>query len=155
MTNDFRSEIYVARPFKGFDIQEVRSYLVSIGKELAHYGYRMLYSLAGKDDLDGTLLSHGYDHPIARDHAVFERDRWMATKADIVLVDLSMAGEVSIGCVMELAWAAQAGRHTIVVMTKDNPHWHAFVLEAADVVFETLDEALNYLEALGRDFREQ
>jgi hypothetical protein len=70
----------------------------------------------------------------------------MVKKVDIVLVDLSNIKNVSIGCCMELAWAQDNDKHTIVVMEKSNIHMHAFVLEAADIVFEQLEEALEYLQ---------
>jgi hypothetical protein len=65
---------------------------------------------------------------------------------------LTDAKEKSIGCMMELAWAADHGKHVIVVMGPDNVHAHAFVLESASIRFPTLLEALKYLEdlAIGR-----
>ena len=48
----------------------------------------------------------------------------------------------------EMAWAHQLGKHSVVVMEKDNIHRHSFVLEASDVLYETYSEALDYLEKL-------
>jgi hypothetical protein len=55
---------------------------------------------------------------------------------------------VSIGCVMELAWASLLGKYTIVIMEKENIHNHAFILEAADIIFENYYDAIEYLKKL-------
>jgi hypothetical protein len=49
---------------------------------------------------------------------------------------------------MELAWASILGKHTVVSMQKENVHRHAFILEAADVIFETHEESMEYLDKL-------
>ncbi len=72
----------------------------------------------------------------------------MVTQADIVLVDLSDTEVVSIGCVSELAWADILGKHSILVMEEGNVHVHAFPLQEADVIFRTLDDALDYISKL-------
>lgn len=55
---------------------------------------------------------------------------------------------MSIGCICELAVGAEHHKHTIVVMEKDNINRHAFVLELADIVFETTKEAREYIHKL-------
>ena len=40
--------------------------------------------------------------------------------------------------------------HTILVMPKKNVHQHAFVIEAADIIFETIEEAVEYLQTIGK-----
>ena len=78
-----------------------------------------------------------------------ERDIWMVRQCDVFYLNLMDAGErVSIGGVMELAVAAALGKHTVVSMGAENIHRHAFVLEAADVIYETHEEAMKYLERL-------
>jgi nucleoside 2-deoxyribosyltransferase len=94
------------------------------------------------------LKAHGFDNPISTNHAIVKRDQWMIGQSDIVLVDLTGAERVSIGCMFELAWAMEKGKHTIVIMEKDNIHQHAFVIDSADIVFETPKDAMDYLEDL-------
>jgi hypothetical protein len=89
------------------------------------------------------------NYPITTNHAIKERDRWMVGQVDIVLVDFTDSGSrVSIGSCMELAWADELKKHTIVVMDKDNIHQHSFILECADIVFPNIDDAYNYLQHL-------
>ena len=75
----------------------------------------------------------------------------MVGQADIVFVDLSNSVFTSIGCMFELAWAYELRKHVVVVVPEENIHQHAFVLQAADIIFETTEEALNYLHALAQD----
>lgn len=146
-------KIYCARPFTGCTYKHVDQYYNILYKYLHPMGYSMLYSMMCKDggELDKknkfTPKSLG-SSAFATNHAIVERDKWLINKADVVLVDLSATKRVSIGSMMELAWATYINKHTIVVMEKDNIHQHAFVAESADVITQTLDEALKYLEQL-------
>jgi hypothetical protein len=49
---------------------------------------------------------------------------------------------------MELGIASHLRKHTVALMEPDNPHMHAFVLEAVDTLFETEPEAEAYLRQL-------
>lgn len=79
------------------------------------------------------------------DQGIYARDRWDVMRADVVLANFTGARTVSIGTMFELAWAAQAGKYIVVVMEPGNPHDHAFVRQAASVVFGDLDAALEYM----------
>ena len=141
-------KIYTAAPISGYGAEEVFGYFDGITKTLREMGYTPLCPMTGKDYMrcEREFRAQGYGQPLSTNHAIFERDRWMVTQCDIVLMNLTMAKEVSIGCMMELAWASLLGKNTIVVMADGNPHQHSFVLEAADIVLPTLKDALDYLE---------
>lgn len=142
--------IYLAHPISGLSGAEILDYYSKMKEELCPLGFTVLSPMTGKEYLRNTpkYKAHGYDEPLITNHAIFERDLWMVSQADIVLVDLRETSQVSIGCVMELAIASYQRKHTIVVVPKDNIHQHAFVLEAADIVFDTMEEALKYLADL-------
>ena len=143
-------KIYLAGPMSGNGYHETAQSFRTKAEILGYAGYTVLHPMLGKDELSNerTLQPHGYDNPTCTNHAIFERDRWMVHMADIVFADLSGATSVSIGTMFELAWASQLGKHTVVVLPEGNPHEHAFVLEAADIIFRTTDEALTYLTEL-------
>ena len=110
-----------------------------------------MHPMTGKGNLRTEIRfkSVGYDHvPTSTNHAIYERDQWMVTQSDVVLFNLSNTTIVSIGSMFELAWASLLNKHTIVIMEQDNIHEHAFVLEAADVIFTCLKHALDYLQIL-------
>lgn len=143
------SKIYLAHPITGLKSDEVFSYYDGISNCLKDY-HTVFSPMTGKDYLrtESVMQKNYEDYPISRGHAIFERDMWMVSTADIILFDFTGADKVSIGCCMEMAWAAKLGKHSVVVMGDGNPHDHRFMREAADIVFTTMDEALNYIKQL-------
>lgn len=103
---------------------------------------------------DVELRSHGYGHPLSSNHHIIERDRWMIKQSSVVYVNLMKAQEASIGCMMELAWAHDHGVYTVVTMPEESIHRHAFVLEAADLVLDNHEEAIEYIARLLNSARE-
>jgi nucleoside 2-deoxyribosyltransferase len=142
--------IYLAGPITGKSFDEVMSRYREKTSLLVDFGYEVLSPMTAKGGLKGenAFVSTGYSGPVANDHSIFGRDRWMVTQADVVLVDLSNAVTVSIGATMELAWASYLNKHTVLVMQHGNVHDHAFVKEAADVRFGDMEEAYDYLREL-------
>lgn len=144
--------IYLARPITGCTYEEVVAYYKDAVARLKFFGYEVLFPMCGKNYLrtETVLKAGGYTQPLSTNRAIVGRDRWMVQQSDIVLANLLGSKQVSIGTVSELAWAFDAKKHVIVVMEKDNIHRHAFVLEFADVIFETTEEAFAYLDKLAQ-----
>jgi nucleoside 2-deoxyribosyltransferase len=147
-------KIYIAHQISGLAFDQANDYFLQTAEILADYGYDVLSPMTGKGYLrpdaktdEEVLQSVGYLFPSATDHAIFERDRWMVTQADIVYVNLEDMERVSIGCLMELAWASLLGKHTVIVVNTAI-YKHCFVKEAADIMFTSHDEAIEYLQIL-------
>ena len=143
--------IYCAHAISGKTQDEVLEYYANITKELGDMGYKVLHPMTGKGILRTDIKFKAEaetENPITKNHSIKERDQWMVRIADVVLTDLSNTTIASIGCVGELAWADILGKHTVVVIPKENVHRHAFILEMADIIFETLDDAKAYLRKL-------
>ena len=144
--------IYFARPITGCSADDVIQYYDTVSKHYGALGVKIFQPMLGKGILrnEKKFKSVGYDNtPLATNHAILQRDLWMVDQADVIFMDLSEAKEVSIGCCMELAVGHWLRKYTIVVMPgDDNPHNHAFVLEASDVVFKNRQEAFDYLDKL-------
>jgi nucleoside 2-deoxyribosyltransferase len=142
--------VYLAGPITGKSFDEVMSRYKEKTAILIDFGYEVLSPMTAKGGLKGvnSFVSSGYAGPVANDHSIFERDRWMVSQADVVLVDLSNATAISIGTMMELAWASYLNKHTILVMGESNVHDHAFVKEAADIRLPDLEAAYDYLREL-------
>jgi nucleoside 2-deoxyribosyltransferase len=144
-------KIYLAGPISGYGYKERVAFFESKAKPLRRAGYTVLHPLLGKGHLRNEIKfrAHSYEHPVSTNHAIFERDYWMVTQADIILADLSSATRVSVGTMFELAWAQQLSKHTLVILPVDDRlHRHAFVLEAADIVFDTVSAAMAYLRGV-------
>lgn len=144
-------KIYIAHQIRGLTAEEVNSWFNHTRNILSRSGFHVLSPMTGKQDYktDSKNMPILHDSPVRTHHAIVERDRWMVSTADVVFTDLTGTTEVSIGCLMELAWASLLGKHTVVVLPKDNIHDHPFVTESADIVYETTKEAIDYLNKLG------
>jgi len=145
-------KIYCAHPISGLTFDEVELYYTNIKTSLESVGFEVFHPMTGKSYLRTYTLERfkpaDYKQPIASNHAIFERDCWMVKRCDVFYLDLSGSESISIGCIMELCIASYLGKHTIVVMDEKNVHRHAFVMEAADIVFDEIEAALEYLGKL-------
>lgn len=143
--------IYTAGSITGQSGDYVLEYFQNLKFVLESFGYDVIHPMIAKGYFrnEKKFASKGYVHkPQSTNHAIVERDRWMVYRCDVLYCNLTSAKIVSIGSVMELAWAHHMGKHTVLAMQSDNIHQHAFVLEASDIVFETTDEAIDYLRLL-------
>lgn len=140
-------KIYLAHPISGLSADQVFEYYQKSIEKLKD-SFEILYPMIGKGYLRTEIKfkAEGYNNPVSTNHAIKERDKWMVTQADVVFIDLTGSTIVSMGCCMELAWADLLGKHSIVVMEQGNIHRHAFVIDCADIIFETWDEAILYLQ---------
>ncbi len=142
-------KVYCAHPISGLTWDAVVDYYNGIKAKLEDIGLDVFQPMTGKGEIrsevNGRFQSVDFKSAVASNHAIFERDQWMVRNSDILYLDLTGADAVSIGCMMELAWAALLGKYTVVVMEKGNIHRHAFVVEAADIFFDNEDAALAYL----------
>jgi len=143
--------IYCVHPISGCSADDVFSYYDDTKKQLTEYGFDVFVPMYGKSTLRTELefKAEGYkDNPITTNHAIFGRDKWMVMQSDILYANFLGATRVSIGSMFELAWGSNNNKQVIVVMEKENIHRHAFVLEAATIIFETTEEAQDYLQQL-------
>lgn len=149
--------IYLAHPINGLSAKEIFAYYDAAVAQLEGH-YTVFHPMLGKGYLrnEATLRSNGYDFPASTNKAIFGRDTWMVRMADIVLVDLFGAKAASLGCAIELAVAHLLGKHTVLVLDKEDAvHNHAFILECADVVFDCHYKAIKYLQELAGKTEEE
>ncbi len=145
--------IYLAGPITGQTGEGVISRLEEKITILSDFGYTVYHPMLGKMELrtEVEFKPGGYEHPIANDHAIFLRDYWMVSQADVILADLSTSGDrVSIGTMMEIAWASHMSKHVVLVMPVGNVHDHAFVRQAATIRFIDIEDAYDYLKELSQ-----
>ena len=149
-------KIYCIHPISGLSADEVFDYYEGTKHELDKLGYDVYVPMFGKGFLrtEEKFKAHDYRSPLTTNHAIFNRDKWMVKQSDILYANFMDADKVSIGSMMELAWGCDNDKQVIVVMEKDNVHMHAFVLEAATIVFHSEQEAMEYLKQLvTKDFK--
>lgn len=144
--------IYLVHPISCMKPEDVFPYFENTANDLraAVSGLVVLSPLTGKSHLrtDPDFRAHGCDNPRSTNHHIIVSRiaRKMVAQADVVYANLTGTDQASIGCMMEMAWAYdQPGTYTVTAMEAENTHRHAFVLEAADIVFETHEETMEYL----------
>lgn len=144
-------KVYLARPISGCKPEFVKDYFEDMRVSLEKFGYEVLTPLSDISELrvNTPIQPIGYEQPTITDHAIYERDMWMVEQADILFLYLPNTGNVSIGCVAELIAASRMRKHTVVVIIdENNVHHHAFVHQAADIIFDDLLVAMEYLSRL-------
>lgn len=147
-----RPSVYLAGPITGLeydDAQDWRTYAVT---ELDDAGIDAFSPLRGKEFLrdHGPLSEMGYEaYPLSSPRGIMTRDRYDCTQRDMVLANLAGSGErISIGTVMEIAWADLARIPVVAVLEERNVHRHAMLLEAAGFIVPDLDTALDIVKAV-------
>jgi len=148
--------LYISHPLSGLTVEEVDEWYERWINRFKDKGFRVFDPISMQSalkNMKNTTLGHTVPDGlggITNDKAIFERDKWAVTQADIILVDLSTATKVSIGCLSELIIAHTLNKHTITIMDKHNCHWHSFIIQASAIILDTMDEASHYLEALNK-----
>jgi nucleoside 2-deoxyribosyltransferase len=147
--------VYLAGPISGLTFGEATTWREEADMFLSQRGITALSPLRKKDFLKQVGLIGATDDQYAHlsvlgtSRGIMTRDRWDCIRANVVLINLLGAKTVSIGTVMEIAWANQAGNPVVCVMERDgNVHEHCMVQEAIDYRVETLDAALDVVVAL-------
>ena len=145
-------KIYCVHPISGLSGEEVFDYYNNIKNKLGSFGYDVFTPMYGKEYLRNEIKykSEGYNNPLSTNHAIFSRDKWMCLQADVIYASFIGSKIVSIGSMFELAWGNINNKQIVVAMDEQNIHRHAFVFEAASIIYPTETEAIEYLEKLIR-----
>lgn len=147
--------VYLAGPITGQSLTGANDWRTEATAYLKDFGITAISPLRGKEYLnsivgaDGTYGMEYAAHPMSTQHGITLRDRWDCRRADMVFVNLHPAPDkVSIGTVLEIAWADAAGKYILVVMEPGSAHDHAMLREAASLVLEDFDEALHLVPVI-------
>lgn len=142
---------YLAGPITGASYDEATEWRTDAIARLAKHGIVGLSPMRGKAYLSGLdEIGDHYDEILSTAKGIVARDRWDCQRSDVVIVNFVGAGRVSIGSVMEIAWADAARVPIVLAMEKGNIHEHAMINEVIGFRTQTLDEALATAEAILR-----
>lgn len=133
-------KIYLVHQISGLTEQQVAAYYDPLIKCCKSWGYETLFPMDLRETASADLTRFG--------HIIFTTDKWFVQSADVVYASFVGCTQVSIGSMMELAWAHILGKHVVVAMENNNLHQHPFVLEAASVVFNNEKSAKKHLKNL-------
>lgn len=143
------STVYLAGPITGCTYDGCTDWRNYAKANLAVAGIVGLDPMRAKDYLaKETTLGNNYAHPLSCPRGIMTRDHWDCTRCDVLLVNLRGAKTISIGTVMEIAWAWDNGIPIVCVMEAGNPHEHAMIQEAIGFRAYCLDEGLAIAKAI-------
>lgn len=141
--------IYLAGPITGLNFDESVNWRQYVMDNLDP-AIKGLSPLRKKEYLknQGDLVGSYNDWPLSTQRGIYARDRFDCHRADVVLVNLLDAKIVSIGTVMEIAWAAQNNTPLVLIMEQGNIHEHPMINEACPFIVDNLDEGIGIVHAL-------
>lgn len=147
-------KVYLAGPITGLDYKGTTEWREAVHAELSSLGILAYSPMRGKkflshvESFDKNCDGYGSKNALATNKGILTRDRWDATTCDVLLVNFLGAERVSIGTVMEIAWADSNRIPIVIAMEEDNIHQHGMIVEAAGYIVPTMDEALEIVEAI-------
>lgn len=144
--------IYLAGPITGISYDgctEWREYV----KENIDDSIITLSPMRGKQFIKersvGNTVGMSYeDSPLASTKGINTRDYNDVRRADAILVNFIGSERVSIGTVMEIAWARAFSIPVIACMEEDNIHSHSMLNYACGYIVDSLDKGITILEAV-------
>jgi hypothetical protein len=95
---------------------------------------------------ESSIAAAYESHVMSCARGITTRDRMDCMRSNMVIANFLGATKVSIGSVMEVAWADSARIPIVLVIDKDNLHEHPMISECAGFIVTTLKEGLTVLE---------
>lgn len=146
--------VYLAGPISGLTFDAAKAWRDVASRALWESGiaaisplrFKTFLSKFGVLDADGRRYEN--ESPLSSQRGITTRDRYDCTRADVVLVNFLGATTVSIGTVIELAWADSKRIPIVCVMEDGNPHDHMMVRELIDFRTSSLAEAIDLCKAI-------
>ncbi len=134
--------VYLAGPITGTSYETCTNWRAEVAKKLPSY-IHAVSPMRDKEYLSTErAISNDYPTPLSCQKGITARDRFDVMSRDAILVNLLGAERVSIGTVMEIAWADAMRKPIIVCMEPFNIHQHAMIKEVASFVVDNLDDAI-------------
>lgn len=143
--------VYLAGPISGCTYDQCTDWRAQFAGVIEAWGVEALSPMRGKDYLnDGKIIDGSYDQTILSSaQAILHRDFWDCCRSDVVLVNLLGAERVSIGTVMEIAFAHARQIPVVLLMEpKGNIHEHPMIQQAIAFRVSTVNEAINTLQII-------
>ena len=143
-------KVYLSGPMKGMSFKDSAEWRNDVMAKFPDH-IKGLDPFRGKHEYlkDVTVLNDSYrEIPLTTAEAITCRDRWDATRCDVLLVNVLGADRVSIGTIMEVAWADLKQIPIVLVMEPGNIHSHAIFNEVCSYIVPTLDEGIEIVKVL-------
>lgn len=139
--------LYLAGGITGLTFEQATAWRREVAGKCPSW-LKALSPLRGKEFIhqltaqgDGKVADH-YAHVLATPKGIVGRDRNDVRRCDAILVNFLGATTVSIGTVMEVAWADAFGKPIIMAMEAQNLHRHSMIETVTPWIVEDLDQAV-------------
>jgi hypothetical protein len=141
--------VFLSGPLTGLSYDESIAWRRYVSGKLPPF-MRAYSALRGKEYLaeEDVLLDAYEDYPLSSRKGITCRDRMDVIRCDLLFVNLLGTTRVSIGTVMEIAWADILRKPIVVVMEEDNIHAHGMIKEVASYIVPDLDEGIRIATAV-------
>lgn len=149
-----KHKVYLAGPIAGLTFEDADEWRRTAMFRLARHDIAGISPLRGKTylralgELSAQCAAEGEVSLLSKPRSVMARDYYDCTTCDVLLANLIGAPRVSIGTMMELAWAYHARIPIVCAMEPGNLHEHAMVGEAIDFRVDSLDKAIALVVAI-------
>lgn len=142
-------KVYLAGPITDTSYDECTEWRKATKKTLKFLGINGYDPMRGKAYLskEDKIADSYEDHTMSSIVGINVRDYNDCKTADALLVNLLGAKKVSIGTVMEIAWARAFQIPIILVMEKGNIHDHG-MLTYGNIIVASLDEGISAVSQL-------
>lgn len=136
-------KVYLAGPITGHSYNDVTGWRDIVKEVLLDVGIHSYSPMRGKSYLskEDELHDSYSDHTMTSITAINIRDYNDVKTSDAILVNLLYTKHVSIGTVMEIAWARAFQIPVVIVIEKDNIHSHGMLTYNA-ILADNLEEGV-------------
>jgi nucleoside 2-deoxyribosyltransferase len=146
------NRVYLAGPITGCSYNECTDWRQSIRDAVGPH-IQTFSPMRGKERLKekeaGSVIKDHYtDSALTTVKGINTRDHNDVKRADALFVNLLGAKRVSIGTVMEIAWARAYSKPIICIMEEDNIHHHSMLNYSCGYIVDTLAEGVEILNVL-------
>lgn len=145
--------VYLAGPISGISYNKSTNWRTHTIAKLPKW-ISTLSPLRGKEFLEcESSIKNSYENSaLASAKGINTRDYNDVKRSSAVFVNLLGAAKISIGTVMEIAWARAFQKPVVCVMEKNNIHHHAMLDYACGYIVETPEDGyLILINLLGND----
>ena len=146
--------VYLAGPISGLTYGEAIDWRDEVRAKLLAADIKALSPLRAKVYLaDRGTIEDDYNEVMSTSRGITTRDRFDCCNCDLLFVNLLNTKKVSIGTVMEIAWADGKRKPIVLVMEDEgNLHDHAMIRECVGFRVPTVHEGLDIVKAILGDY---
>jgi nucleoside 2-deoxyribosyltransferase len=141
--------VYLAGPITGCSYDGATDWRAEAASQFSDW-IKPISPLRNKQYLKGSE-SIAADYPnyaLSTAKAISSRDRNDVWRSDLILVNFLGAIKVSIGTVIEIAWATEFKKPIVLVMEDDNVHNHPMLVEGCGFRVKTIQEGVQIAERI-------